>query len=406
MTEHTEPDDGNLPGPDEIPDTAWLTRLQKLIHDAAAGGPTATEFVERLLVHAVRLVAQTSRSGRVSGVSYDYEGHVVKGSALGPAYTWSGLQKRLGVTYVRQRDQAAMEGRLEPPLAAVQRVDPDSSNAIEPQATLPWEAAADATDRTSDAPIELARPEASPPPVTSAPIVENAASPAATEHDDVAGNTSAEDQFGAEHDSLVAKSWEEWAAELEDEIASDDDANNHFADAEMGPNTTAANSRESAIPESKSTASAGASITVETEQWQALTSAIGELRDQVRSLEARVAELAPSSAGNERVGAGNDDGLSEQLTALTASVQQANRAAEQAREAKTHAKHDTLWMSVVGASIAGLLAALLVGLWLDQSAERRVDAMQRAVIDHMEKQAAEDPLRQYFDRIVKKLKQP
>lgn len=404
MSEYIEPDGENMAGPDELPDTAWLARLQTVIHDAAVGGPTATEFVERLLSHGVRLIAQTSRSGRVSGVSYEYEEHVVKGSGLGPAYTWSGVQKRLGVTYVRQRDQAALEGRLNPPESTAQPSNPVGTEDIEPPEQLPWAGREDVADRTNAAPSEPERLEPTSAEQPSTSPNQSDVSSTAAERDNVQANASTDDQFTAEQDSLVAKSWEEWAIELEHEIASDD-ADDRSSDADSEPDTVAESSPESRVAESNSTASNVSTITVETEQWQALISAVGELRDQVRTLDARLAELAPSPAEAERAVVGSD-GLPEQLAGLTASVRQASHATEQATEAMTRAKYESLWMSMVGASIAGLLGALLVGLWLDQAAVRRVDAMQQAVIDHMERQAAEDPLRQYFDRIVKKLQRP
>jgi len=195
--------------------------------------------------------------------------------------------------------------------------------------------------------------------------------------------------------AVDAEPWEEWAAELDQE-AGESDLQSREASSLGVPGMQG----EISAAQTASAVPAG-TVTVETEQWQALVSAVGELRDQVRAWDMRLADAA-----SEHASAGENDAMREQMAALTGIVRQASQAAQQATEAMNRAKHESLWLSITSASVAGLLAALLVGLWFSQSAAQRVDEMQQALIEHMEKQAAEDPLRQYFDRIVKKLQQP
>jgi hypothetical protein len=50
-----------------------------------------------------------ARTGHVSGISYRLDHVAVKGSQLGRAYTWEGLQRQQGVAWDRTRDMPAVE---------------------------------------------------------------------------------------------------------------------------------------------------------------------------------------------------------------------------------------------------------------------------------------------------------
>ena len=79
-------------------------QLKALIRDAAREKPTMTEFVRRLEANAVQVRASIARTGHVSGISYRLDRVAVKGSGLGRAYSFEGLQKEQGVRYDRARD--------------------------------------------------------------------------------------------------------------------------------------------------------------------------------------------------------------------------------------------------------------------------------------------------------------
>lgn len=369
MSEHSDSGAEGTPAPGPLPDSGWLLRLQALIRDAAAGGPSVTEFCERLLAQGARLIAQTSRSGRVSGVSYDYEGHLVKGSVLGPAYTWSGVQKKLGVTYVRQRDQAALEGKLEAPARD------ETDGGAGPQAPLP---------------LDLSAGTAPTPPPSEADDAVGAP--------DAAG-APAETGRPADDAPRAVESWAAWAAALEQE-----GAEGHMAPQAGTEGQTATADADAAVPAPPSQAGIQPEPSA---QWQALVGAMEELRDQIRALEARIGEArpAPASAAEPSPAGGLFGGLqeSEQIAEMTAAARQARQAAQQATDAVTRAKQESLWLSVTSAAIAGLVAALVVGLWVSQTVSQQAQEARQAIIEHLDKQAAEDPLRQYFERIVKKL---
>jgi hypothetical protein len=84
-------------------------QLKALIRDAAKNRPTMSEFVRRLRAKGVQVRANTARTGHVSGISYRLDRVAVKGSGLGRAYGFEGLQKEHGVHYDRARDLPALE---------------------------------------------------------------------------------------------------------------------------------------------------------------------------------------------------------------------------------------------------------------------------------------------------------
>lgn len=84
-------------------------QLKALIRDAAKGGPTMSEFVRRLHAKGVQVRANIARTGHVSGISYRLDRVAVKGSGLGRAYSFEGLQKQQGVRYDRARDLPTLE---------------------------------------------------------------------------------------------------------------------------------------------------------------------------------------------------------------------------------------------------------------------------------------------------------
>jgi hypothetical protein len=84
-------------------------QLKALIREAAKARPTMKELVRRLQAAGVQVRANIARTGHVSGVSYRLDHVAVKGSRLGRAYTFAGLQRELGVRYDRGRDLPELE---------------------------------------------------------------------------------------------------------------------------------------------------------------------------------------------------------------------------------------------------------------------------------------------------------
>ncbi len=84
-------------------------QLKALIRDAAEDAPTMTEFIARLRARGVHVRPNMARTGHVSGISYRLDRVAVKGSGLGRAYTFEGVQKEHGVRYDPTRDLSAMQ---------------------------------------------------------------------------------------------------------------------------------------------------------------------------------------------------------------------------------------------------------------------------------------------------------
>jgi len=83
-------------------------RLQRLLDEAIKDKPTALELAERLQAAGVGVRANLASTGRMSGFSFGVDGVWFKGSDLGAAYKWGGLQKA-GVTYDEARDRSGLQ---------------------------------------------------------------------------------------------------------------------------------------------------------------------------------------------------------------------------------------------------------------------------------------------------------
>lgn len=90
-------------------------RLQALVEAAAQGQPTAVQFAERLELAGVSVRANLANTGLLSGFSFEIDGVAMKGSDLGKAFTWKGLQAQ-GVSYEQARDSEGL-GRFRPAVA-------------------------------------------------------------------------------------------------------------------------------------------------------------------------------------------------------------------------------------------------------------------------------------------------
>lgn len=79
--------------------------LQDRIDKVSTYSVTMTDFVKNLERQGVRIIPNMADNGRVSGLSFRLDGMIMKGSKLGKAYTFNGLQKR-GISYDLDRDRA------------------------------------------------------------------------------------------------------------------------------------------------------------------------------------------------------------------------------------------------------------------------------------------------------------
>jgi hypothetical protein len=90
---------------------ATTAELTGVIEQAAKANPTMSTFVARLQESGVQVIPSIQSSGRLNGMSYRYQGTVIKGSALGRQFTATGIQERLGVAYDPNRDEGCRNTR-------------------------------------------------------------------------------------------------------------------------------------------------------------------------------------------------------------------------------------------------------------------------------------------------------
>jgi hypothetical protein len=158
--------DQRAPGREEIAafersgQVAVTARLQEHLDIAARGEvpPTMGEFVQRLEAQGVQVRPHIASTGRVSGLSFELDGVALKGSDLGRAYSWQGLQQRTRIGYEPDRDlpvlKAAAERSARPALGSAPEPVQAPRSAIPPPETKPVEAYRAAAALTSMLEVE------------------------------------------------------------------------------------------------------------------------------------------------------------------------------------------------------------------------------------------------------------
>src|SRR4051794_2734394 len=85
-----------------------IAALRKTLEHTTQDKPTMSELLNRLEDASVQAVPSFQKSGRLNGMSYDFNGTRYRGSDLGRAYTATGLQKQ-GVRYDPQTDDVLLQ---------------------------------------------------------------------------------------------------------------------------------------------------------------------------------------------------------------------------------------------------------------------------------------------------------
>lgn len=328
-----------------------LQRLTAVIREAASGAPEVAVFVDRLAGHGVRLVPHMARNGRVTGVSYDYLGVVAKAAALGTEFTWSGLQKKLGIQYVMPRDNAVLEQ-------------------CEKEGWIPRGLSSADYPAQSSLPLDI--------------TVEPAASEILA-----LDQETADERAPTAEDAIQVST-----ANLSNDAESVDISHVRRFAAEMN----AASDESFALPETSALevgdAHAAESSAVDASEVARLRSELIALRND---FEEYATELPMRAGANRAVVATAD------LTALQAAVVELRERILDQADSVDRMRGEYWRVAITSACIAALVAALGVGLWASQKAESASRQAAQSVVDQINKQAADDPLRKYFDRIVKKL---
>lgn len=104
--------------------------LQQIIDAATAEPGSVFDFMDRLEAAGAVARPNVATTGKMNGFSFEYGGIPFKGSDLGKAYTWNGLQAR-GVTYDQERDGEALRERARGALTGPSEIDRGGSDAAD-----------------------------------------------------------------------------------------------------------------------------------------------------------------------------------------------------------------------------------------------------------------------------------
>lgn len=87
-------------------------RLQEIIDQAVADRPSVLALLDRLDAAGVTTMPNVASTGKLNGFAFAVDGVAFKGSQLGKAYSWKGLQAR-GITYEPDRDAESLRDRAD-----------------------------------------------------------------------------------------------------------------------------------------------------------------------------------------------------------------------------------------------------------------------------------------------------
>lgn len=81
------------------------TIIQKVLQDNP--GLTTQQFIKALHKHKINVLFNQASTGYVSGISYGYEGMIIKGAKLGNDFKWSSIKSK--IDFDQERDRVAIQ---------------------------------------------------------------------------------------------------------------------------------------------------------------------------------------------------------------------------------------------------------------------------------------------------------
>ncbi len=88
-------------------------KLQRSLDEATQDHPIMPELIGQLQQQGINVRVGYTRTGKVKGISYQLDSVAFSGTHLGKAYTFAGLQKHRGVSYIPQRDDQLIQKLIE-----------------------------------------------------------------------------------------------------------------------------------------------------------------------------------------------------------------------------------------------------------------------------------------------------
>lgn len=104
--------------------------LQQIVDAATAEAGSVFDFIDRVQAAGAVVRPNVASTGKMNGFSFEFDGISFKGSDLGKAYTWKGLQGR-GITYDQERDGEALRERAGAAFARAGEIDGGSPDAAD-----------------------------------------------------------------------------------------------------------------------------------------------------------------------------------------------------------------------------------------------------------------------------------
>ncbi len=336
---------GTNDGAEDSRNQSVLDDLRFFIKQAASDAPELTVFISRLADNHIEFKANVTKTGRVGAISYHVGRHSAKGSELGPEFTWTGIQKKLGVRYTRDKDFKLLAAEYE----------------------LPQQKASKIAEPTSEQRDDELRNS-----------VQQQLQKVEELEQRLVG------AFSRLHEEEVCQlqlEFERLRREATDGLASE------FRK-------------------------------LKDDELQSLTATIAPLGYTVDAVQKDTREILKNIEEERRL---MTDGKVEEgkvvveqildvTDKLSASTQQAltesQKSIENIDAATRRLRQDSLWLALTSAFIAGLISALVTGLWVSQDIKGQITEVKQEIIEHMDKHVADDPLRAYFDRLMNKLDRP
>jgi Relaxase/Mobilisation nuclease domain len=87
----------------------FLRSASLSLDEATHNRPTMPELIERAQQQGINVCVGYTRTGKVKGISYQLDGVAFSGTHLGKAYTFPGLQKHRGVSYIPKQDDKRIQ---------------------------------------------------------------------------------------------------------------------------------------------------------------------------------------------------------------------------------------------------------------------------------------------------------
>ncbi len=320
--------------------------LADRIRKAAKVSPEIADFIPYLSSFGVELIVSIAKTGRVKSISYIVNHERIRGSAIGPEFTWSGLQKKLGVRYNKNRDIELLT----------------RSASVLSLSSITANFAASQRCETIKRMQEIKSPTLNEIEQSFEAIYERLRD---------AGNEKIQAEFGRLRDEALDSFSGEFKRIREEELGS--------------------------------LVHTVAPLAQSVELLREDLRKIFEHVDESRHVLIDKIEASTASAENMTEATAHLESVVEQALLAQPVAAQSVDIASTVGASSNRIRQESLWIAFISALIAGLIAALLTGLWATQEITAQVDEATKQIVSKMENQASEDPLRAYFNKIMEKI---